>query len=93
MVTRRRTTSTSSVNEILDWTTERVQQWFKANGMEELCTLLDFCDGQHLHDMYTRFKQTPEAFRNDLKTDLKLSFTTSVKFTTALEKLSKDVAR
>ncbi|XP_072031677.1 uncharacterized protein [Amphiura filiformis] len=85
------TVSTSSVSEIQDWTTQRVQQWFKENGLQELCSPLDFCDGQHLQDMYIRYKQAPDTFRNDLKSDLKLSFTASVKFTTALEKLPKDL--
>ena len=70
-----------------DWSAQRVQQWFTENELPELCKPLGFCDGKHLQDMYNRYVQSPDSFRNDLKSDLKLSFITSVKFTTALDAL------
>ena len=80
---------TSTTDDVTRWSTDQVQSWLRDIGLQELCSPLDFCDGNHLKEMYDQYKQSPEAFRNELKTDLDLGFRALLKFTTALGQLFK----
>ena len=72
------------------WTTEEVKDWFKTINIPELCETLDFCDGDHLQELYNQFCQNPQDFKNEMKSDFQMSSKTYLQFTVALKKLYKE---
>ena len=72
------------------WTTEEVQDWFKTINLPELCEILDFCDGDHLQELYNQFCQNPQDFKNEMKSDFQMSAKTYLQFTVALKRLYKE---
>ncbi|XP_072020914.1 uncharacterized protein [Amphiura filiformis] len=79
--------SKESVTTAIEWSTEQVQSWLHDIGLTDLCSSLDFCDGNHLKEMYEQYRQSPDVFRSEMKADLTLSFRDLLKFTTALGRL------
>ncbi|XP_072051274.1 uncharacterized protein [Amphiura filiformis] len=82
-----RTPSKSTTSE---WSADDVQQWLYKINLPELCSILDFCDGDHLEMLYTQFCNNPKEFKDEMKSEFQMSAKVYLQFTVALKKLFKN---
>ena len=72
-----------------EWSEEEVQTWLKENKLGSLCSQFSEygIDGKCLEVMYNQYCEAPQEFKNDIKSEYKLAFTSIIKLVTELKKL------
>ena len=81
--------SATGNSNVRDWSKEEVQTWLKENNLETLCSPFSECgtNGKDLKEMYNQYCETPQEFKNDIKSEYKLGFASITRLIRILKEL------